>query len=254
MKQKPDVVTDLNEEVMTDVASHFFGKRSELQNAIDLVYEYIAALQEKGEDLKQSIQFLNYLLIRPENMAAFWRDIGAPGDAFMETGRLIQNLVPPSKNRSFTLKGRYIHLMSQVYAIVYKRRQDYMCGSPGMDCNQTQSAHHGLVQGMCHLINEQIREINRNMTPGQILSYIRQYDIINQERENIMGADIHFRDDCEMNKSMAFQEIDFNCLGLTAYPLIPNLEKAESTIRFLCRKICSEDRPSVARVMDSVKG
>ena len=105
MPFQDDLVNDLAEEVLRDMAGNFFGTRKHLEDKIEFVYQCVAVLRKKETEVTTRAGFLNYLLLTPSFTAEFYRSIHLDSNAFPVEARITPRSLPEYVPSALTLKG-----------------------------------------------------------------------------------------------------------------------------------------------------
>jgi len=161
MKSLEGFHDDLAEEVMSDLASHFFGKRVAVDEYVHLVHQYADILRKKAARLEDAVRLLNYLLITEADVACFWRKINVRDSLFRVPGALRHHLLPEYLPTALTTKGRYTKLVVGAYQQVYDFWKQYMLGNGSpFESDGDDAVTYGLLKEVCTLVNQK-------MNPGK---------------------------------------------------------------------------------------
>jgi hypothetical protein len=85
------------------------------------------------------------------------------------------------------------------------------------------------------------------------LQYFKRFDVTQQERADILGSGFD-GSTARIDQHMAFQKIDFDALGLPAFPELPAIKKARDSIKKFCRDFYRQHPAEIFKMMKKLKG
>ncbi len=245
-----DFNRSLTEEVLNDMAESFFGARKQVDNFTDLLEHLAEKCREKGREVASAAGFLNYLLLDRKGTETFYRELSVEAEAAepliaTEPSKSSLPNPPPS---AFTRKGRFIQMVEAVYSQLYANTDEYLHGRADVDPSdkslESIPASYGLIKNMVMLINEEIRKVNKNMEPGEVMRFVRGFDPETRGKGRITGG--LFSDYSQgMNQRLAYQPIEFESFELTPYPELPKPEKVQSSLRSFCKSYYGENKDRI---------
>ncbi len=257
MSIQDDYAKNLADEVLSDMAENFFGARKQLDETINLFYEYVAELKRKQELLEERFRFLNYLLVTERNVSEFYRAIGVEDiHVIPRDGALSEKAVPVHAPSAFTLKGKYVQWVKWAYETVQKGCKAY---NHGMDYEEMKrvgfeqrDAYYDLVMGMHQLINQEIRRVNAKVSPSHILQTAKRFDPDTQQKEHFTGGGTYYGDDSSLNRELNYEPIDKASLNIRKFPDLPELDRVDHRISKICKDLFSRHSESIRRIIGEV--
>ena len=257
MNFKDNYIDSIADELLTDLAERFFGKRKQLENTIQTLQEHVDALKKKKTQVDMKVRFLNLLLLTPDNIKAFYKSIGIDSDAYALPPEAADKALPPSISSALTAKGEYLKLVLWAYEKLQESVAGYLHGAPDFGSETTLpeniEAHYTLIDNMCLVINEEIEKVNREMAPGQMLDCFRRFDPAGEEKRYITGGGSDYSDDCTLNQRMAFKPLDCRSLDLPKLPALPPLKEVKSAISDFCKNLYSHETHKALAVIDTLR-
>jgi hypothetical protein len=239
----------LAEEILTEVAQNFFGKRRLMEKRIQLLQEYASELHQIGSQLDQQLMLLHYLLIDPQNTAEFYQKIGLSQPADQLPPKFTRHLIPICLPMTFTLSQKYFQLVLAVYENIQKGCHDYMHGNYS---EETSAPDYRLFKKMCDLVNKEIKKLNQECSPTAVIQYMKNFDVIGSQKERVVGGHMD-RERCGLNGKLAFKPIKLDAFKIKTYPDFPVTEKAGAHIKSLCKSVYREFKEDVRQVLQKIK-
>lgn len=258
MSIQDDYAKDLADEVLSDMAENFFGARKQLEEAIDLFYQYVAELKKKQDLLEERFRFLNYLLMYEQEASRFYRDLGVQDTgAIPREGALSETAVPVHAPSALTIKGKYLKLMMWAYETVQKGCKAYNHGMDYEEMKQVgfeqRDAYYDLVMGMHQLINKEVRRVNAKVSPSHILQTAKRFDPDTQQKEHFTGGGAYYGDDSSLNRELNYEPIDKSSLNIRKFPDLPEPGRVDHRISKICKDRYSRHSESIRRIIHEVQ-
>ena len=169
----------LAEEILTEVAQNFFGKRRLIERHIQILGEYASELQMVSSRLDEQLQLLHFLLINPQSTVDFYKKMGVIEIPPNLPPKFDQRLLPIYLPLSFTTRQKYSQLVLNVYSAFQKSCHNYMHGSGSEDAT---APDYRLFRKMCAMVNEEIKRLNKDNSPTTVIQYVKQFDVINANK------------------------------------------------------------------------
>jgi hypothetical protein len=246
-----DYDSPLTEEILTDVAQTFFGKRKKLDDMIDIFERFVDALKQKADRVEQEAGLLHYLLVEDDLAKRFYPAIGVgdPGD-------LAQCRPPkplPGRSVPFALtgRGRFVRLVYDQYRRLEKTCREYRCSSanPLAEAENPVDAcvDARLVEAVRELVNEKIREVNAHSSPSAVLQYAKGFDTGKAKKSKVAGATGGEYEG--LDRKYVYRPISEAQMGLKRFPDLPGPEHCRARLERFCKKIHSRIGPEVKKRM-----
>ncbi len=240
------------EEVMSDVADHFFGSRKELEDMTEIFGSYLIKLREKEDELAERAGLLNWLLINADTVSRFYEAIGVnPEKLLMAEPRL-----PDTTHKleqmpfAFTAKGEFVKIVLWAYNALQKACYEHINGYPeDSDCGDV---YYKMLLKMASLINEKICNINTGMSPCCVLDFARRFNPCSQGKEHITGGTLDGYA-FSIDSKLAYQPIAFESLQLKSYPELPEQNTVISEITLFCEKNYPDNKDEIRKRIADLK-
>jgi hypothetical protein len=239
----------LADEILSEVAHRFFNKRLMIDKQIQIIHEMAADLNQISHQLDQEIKLLHYLFIDPKKIKEFYDAIrvGNPPDTL--TPEFHHRCIPACIPAAFTCRQRYTQLVLQVYDNIQTGCHKYMKGD-GSEVNL--SSDYKLFERMCHLINMEIKQLNAGSSPTDALQYVKQFDVIQSNKEHFLGAHID-RKRYGLHDKLALNPIDICSLNVKTYPDFPTKLEVVCRIKSFCRRTFENYKKDVRLLLLMIK-
>ena len=251
----PDYDSPLTEEVLSDVAQTFFGKRKKLDDMIDILERFIDALKQKAERVEQEAGLLHFLLVEDTLVEGFYSAIGVdePGD--LCKCRPPRPLPERSVPFAFTDRGRFVRLVSDQYRRLERSCSEYRCSSEnpvaGAEKPVDTCVDVRLVKAVRELVNEKIREVNEQSSPSAVLQYAKGFDTGKEKKSKVTGAT--GGEYAGLDRKYVYRPISKEQMGLKRFPDLPGTEQCRRRLERFCKKIYSRIGPEVKIRMNRLK-
>ena len=242
----------LVEEGLREAADTFFGARKALDDEIAYFEGQVAKLGARAGEILSWLGGLNCLLGSEEGSRLFFDALDVTLDDPELYSRQACSL-QFRRPRSFTRKGLFAKTVWEVYEPLSRLVEDYMHGSPYTDPMHPGrvmiSVNFNQLRRHCDAINERIKSVNESNRPSESLAFAKKMDQGLVQKESITGGG---GQTWTLDRDMAFKPLDFEALGLPAFPDLPLDDKARDRVRESCNRIFEMRREHVDSVMDEV--
>ncbi len=256
MDQRELLSESLAEEVLSDMAENFFGTRTQLERRIDRLYAHSRRLQQKARRVAGAAALLRRLLLDEAETRRLGEALGVAFDQF-PADPAAPSRPPPHLPFALTRRGVFTQLVQEACADLRALREEYMLGryipDPENPGRMRVTVNYTSLQKFCERLNADIDQVNRQSSPSQILQYVKRFDVIQEERANILGSGFDGRT-ALIDQRMAFEKIDFDALGLPVFPTLPPAAKAQATIKKFCRDLYRRRSAEILEMMRTLKG
>lgn len=258
MDQRELQSESLAEEVLTDIAENFFGNRTQLERRIDRLHAHSRRLHQKARRVTSAAAQLRRLLLGEVETRGLGNALGVALDEFPPADPAAPPPSPPP-NWPFALtrRGVFTHLVLDAYGDLHAVWEDYMLGryipDPEIKGRMRVTVNHASLQKFCDRLNADIDRVNRQVSPSQLLQYVKRFDVIQEERANILGSGFDGKT-ALIDQRMAFQKIDFDALGLPVFPTLPAVAEAHDPIQKFCRDLYRRRSAEILELMRTLKG
>lgn len=256
MDQRELLSESLAEEVLSDMAENFFGTRTQLERRIDRLYAHRRRLQQKARRVAGAAALLRRLLLDEAETRRLGEALGVAFDQF-PADPAAPSSPPPHLPFALTRRGVFTQLVLEACADLRALREEYMLGryipDPENPGRMRVTVNYTSLQKFCERLNADIDRVNRQSSPSQILQYVKRFDVIQEERANILGSGFDGKT-ALIDQRMAFEKIDFDALGLPVFPALPPAAKAQVPIKKFCRDLYRRRSAEILEMMRTLKG
>lgn len=254
MDQRELLSESLAEEVLTDMAENFFGTRTQLERRIDRLYAHSRRLHQKAHRVAGAAALLRRLLLDEVETRGLGKALGAALDEFPAAP---PPSPPPHWPFALTRRGVFTQLVLDAYGDLHAVREEYMLGryipDPEIKGRMRVTVNYTSLRKFCDRLNADIDRVNRQASPSQLLQYVKRFDVIQEERANILGSGFDGKT-ALIDQRMAFEKIDFDALGLPVFPTLPPVAKAQAPIKKFCRDLYRRRPAEIVEMMRTLKG
>lgn len=228
------------EELLTEVAEGYFGRRRRLDEAIAMLRDRAEALKKREKIVDARAGNLNYLLLEGRAVADFFTAIGVePGDA-LKVARPRAERLPVKLPGGRRLKTRFTRRVELAYERLRLACTLHMEGPPQEAEDDGPVAeppvYYRLVAEISRLVNEEIERANQDMSPANMMIYARKFDVSQRRNARFTGnvsGDYAER----IDKKLAYQPVLFDALKLQAYPNLPRSAEVKIKLDTFCRRL-----------------
>ena len=256
MSSDKDLSDSLVEEVLTDVAGTFFETRRHLEEMMDLLQSFVKTLREKEAEVASRAGFLHYLLLHGREAGDFYKSIKVNSTVILSESKFSDKTIPKKIPFALTARGKFIKLVLWAYDVLQKACDEYINGKyyddPDEKGGKGITVHYKQIVTICELINEEVRKVNRDMSPAYTLQYAKKFNYETAEKEYITGGTLagYAR---SIDEKLAYQPIDFDSLQLKRYPELPTQDKVISEITSFCKRKYSSNKDEIKKLISDLK-
>ena len=252
--QREEMVSALQDEVLSEMAETFFSARKAVDDEMEL-------FRSREEELRRAAQralchagWLADLLTGPDMAEQLWHALGVPVD-FM---RLVDGTaVCPHRDMPFawTRSGQYEKLLLEVYEDTWRAFDDYVNGAaatiPGRP-GKVRKLGHRRYRLWATEINRMVAKANSDHSPSCVLGMARALDVEGQERMKVAGSGMESYA-CALDATLALPRLDEGLPGLPELPELPPPDAAARTLRAFARRVWRERRDRAAEALARVE-
>lgn len=255
MKPYDDLSDMLVEEVLSDMAGTFFGSRVEIDQMVELFEEFVRELKKKSEGIAKRAGLLNNLLIDSKTAADFYSLLKIEPQNLSDKKNYAKDILPEKMPLSLTEKSEFIKLMIFAYESLQKACSEYNQGNNFTDYDneeQNPSINYKMLQNICRIINEKIRDVNKRSTICT-LQYTRQFKPETIEKENITGTGFSEFGCEDLDQKMKIKPLVFESYHIDKFPELPNLDQVKSQISDFAKQVYATRTSQVKKVISEIR-
>ncbi|HEU6436370.1 MAG TPA: hypothetical protein VE028_02890 [Nitratidesulfovibrio sp.] len=252
--QREEMVSALQDEVLSEMAETFFSARKAVDEEIELYRSREEELRRAAQRALCHADWLADLLAGPDMAEQMWRALGVHVDFMRLTdggGRCPHRDMP----FAWTRRGLYEKLLLEVYADVWRAFDDYINGAaatvPGRPGKVRKLGRRRYSQWAAE-INRMVDKANRDHSPSCVLGMARALDVEGQEKLRVAGSGMQGYS-CALDATLALPRLDENVPELPDLPELPPPDVAERTLRAFARRVWRERRKQAAEALARVE-
>jgi len=244
-------------ETLSDTAQTFFGARKGLENEIELFQSRQRQLGEIERRVRRRSGLLHHLLLDPETVREFYRELGA------DAGQFVDAVDPDYRSQVFkvplalTPGGRYVKAVVKAYALARESLDEYLHGRYVLDSDgsgrKVMTPNYDLLSQWCERINQRIENVNENMSPSGTMCFVRGLDPGEMARERVSGATIEGRGS-GLDADLAFKPLPIMVMDQHVFPDLPEPARVKSRVRRAARKVYAAHRAEARRALSGAAG
>ena len=102
------------------------------------------------------------------------------------------------------------------------------------------------------MVNDEIKQLNKDNSPTTVIQYVKQFDVINANKEKVTGGHIN-RQQYGLKGKLAFKPVDIAYFKVKTYPDFPDTNEVDSKIKSLCKGIYRDSKKQVRKIMGMLK-
>lgn len=248
----------LAEEALTEAASTFFGTRRSLEKSIEAFHEYVLKLQEKRAQVLKQAGLLNALLFKDEHVDGFFAALGVAGHGLADlksAAAAPEKLPKPAW--SFGAEGRYVKLVSAVYAELHMELEEYLHGKWTADENNPRkkvlTENWNTARELCTVINKEIDRVNTSIRPSQTLSFVRSLNVMEMEKSEAAGGTLPTYNG-DLDRELAFESLDCEALvGSLALPETPKPAEVKQHLVKFAKGLYLQEKSEIQSLLALLK-
>jgi hypothetical protein len=255
MQISDDIIEPLVGEILNDVANSFFDARRTLEAKIDLFHKFVNDLKELSADVQCRASLLNLLLINDQHAQAFYRLIGIDGAVFLTARESDPRNCLSEIPFGIGPKNRYTKLVFAVYGNLQEACNTYLNGRQSSDKSSAHPNHdniyYQLILKMHQVLNDDIKRINETVSPSCTLQFAKQFDQAKMAKEKVTGGGIS--NPQLLDNKLCYRPINMDNLGLSVFPLLPDLGDVKASVRGFCKDIYIRYPNELKNIIEFVK-
>lgn len=252
--QREEMVSALQDEVLSEMAETFFSARKAVDDETELFRSREDDLRRAGQRALCHAGWLADLLTGPDMAEQLWRALGVPVD-FMRLP--VGTDACPHRDLPFawTRGGLYEKLLQEVYEDTWRAFDDYINGAaspvPGRPGKVRRLGYRRYRQWAAE-INQLVDKANRDHSPSCVLGMARSLDVEGQEKLRVAGSGMEGYA-CALDATLALPRLDEGLPGLPELPELPPPDAAARTLRAFARRVWRERRDRAAEALARVE-
>ena len=252
----------LQGEVLVDIAGGFFGPRKALDDEREL-FEHVENNIRLAEQRALTVcAQLQALLTCEDCMKELLSTIGVPA-AFLSRIESAEPWLSMKLPFALTREGQYKKCVLQTYERLYEAFGFFLHGMPYEE-KDTEEKHRrttGYYRYLewCDELNERIVKVNRDHSPSQVLSVVREMDVEKIAKQKAVGT-VNAQTGCMPGDDLCLMLVPCEGLKALELPELPAPDKkihtghsVSSLIKKCAQEIYHRERSNVQRVMDELK-
>lgn len=255
MDQYKSLAVALESEVLSEMASTFFGARKEVEIQGEDLLQRVAELRAHTAKVYARVIFLRTLLLGSEGEAAFFLALGVATQFSEVQAQPSSRAWKPAK-LPFGLfaSSRYVKALLLAYDEVRQACEVYMHGQyeddPDNKGRKRMSLNFKMVEELCQHLNKRISKLNNEMAPSSVLQYARSIGNIEQPGqaaiENTLGAE-------SLDKGLTLTPVEFADFKLWQAPSLPAGPDCEGRLRAFATDFYNDHAKEIQRVLSGLE-
>ncbi|GAB7022806.1 hypothetical protein [Salidesulfovibrio brasiliensis] len=254
MSNLKDYADGLQQDVVSEMAEHYFGARKNLESMIEVLQEWAEELRFKEGRVLAAAGNLHALLIDEKTVRDFYMSLD-----------IVPACVPPFEESlkatnmdrvpfALTRKGRWTKCVKEAYHGLSKATDTYLNGTYYTDeeGRKRLTVHYIRLKAMVQYVNEEVIRVNEDMSPSEALRYIKNMDPEYVAKEELVNPCMP-SEGCALDSDLRFSSIDMDAFGLMELQELPHLIKVEQQIEAFCSDVYPEKRQAVAEILEKIK-
>ncbi len=262
MSNLDDFASGLVNEVLSEMATNFFGARKRMDDHLEHFEKLVNELRSLQLQVEQLADNFHFLLGGIGRSKQFYTLLGVkqgePGFEFAE------GIAPRIERfpRAITQRGRFTRLVLDSYAALQKEADAFINGRhqphPKQPNRIILSLNFRQLKKFCKEINKAIEKMSQEMPVSSAIRYAQSFaNPAQADKERVTGAHcllpLGKEGDTGLDASFAYQPIDFSAYGFREYCDLPSVDQAKPVIRAFCRELYANEKATVIKIMAAVK-
>lgn len=252
--QREEMVSALQDEVLSEMAETFFSARKAVDEEMDLFRSREEELRRAAHRALCHAGWLADLLTGTDMAEQLWHALGVPAD-FMHLAGGTDACPHRDVPFAWTRSGRYEKLLLEVYEDVWRAFDDYVNGAaatvPGKP-GKVRKLGYRRYRLWATEINRMVAKANSDHSPSCVLGMARALDVEGQEKLKVAGSGMEGYS-CALDASLALPRLDEGVPQLPDLPELPPPAVAARSLRALARRIWRERRDRAAEALARVE-
>lgn len=252
--QREEMVSALQDEVLSEMAETFFSARKAVDDEIELFRSREDELRRASQRALCLAAWLSDLLTGRDMAERLWLALGVPVDflSLVNSGERCPHRDLPF---AWTRRGRYEKLLQDVYEDAWRAFDDYVNGTatpvPGRP-GKVRRLGYRRYRRWAGEINRMVEKVNRDHSPSCVLGMARSMDVQGQDKLRVAGGGMDGYS-CALDATLALPCLDERVPALPDLPELPPPDAAARTLRSFARKAWDERRARAAEVLARVE-
>ena len=245
-----DFVDDLTEEILQQAAGTFFTGRVLIDKEIEEFLRQAAKLTGLMKRTLGIASTLHELVLEPKS---FYETLGIEPKGllanFISEKQAVQ-LHPPFH---FTLKGKYISLVTMIYEKVADYADKYNNGEKYRDPKTKEivkTVHYQQLLEWHEELNGLIKDQNKNL-PSYSLRLSKSLNSSLCEKERVMRVCERTAGTNLIDKKLALKELDFTLTGLVEIPVLPRVTKVKRKLNSFLKQMYYHNKDSICPLINA---
>lgn len=252
----------LQDEVMVEIASGFFGARKAIDDEREL-FEHVENDIRLAEQRALTIcAQLQALLTGNACLKELLNTLGVP-TTFLNRVKAVEPWLTMELPFAFTDEGRYKKCVLQTYEHMHVAFSAFLHGMTYK--RKDREEKFGKTTGYyryiewCNELNDRIRKVNRDHSPSHVLGVVREMDVEKIAKQKIVGT-INAKTGCMPGDDMCLLLLQCDELRALELPELPALDKklgaghsVSALIKEYSHEVYNAQRSSVKFVLDVLK-
>jgi len=241
---------NLQRDVVSEMAEHYFGARRDLEKMIEVIDQWVGELKQMEKRVLAAAGRLHHLLLEDEVVREFYIALD-----------ILPSCVPPYDSSppepvvekvpfAFTLKGRWTKCVRQAYAKLQAEVDEYLNGRYFSDeqGRKRLTLHYLRLKAMTEYVNDQVERVNKDLAPSEALRYIRNMDSENLSKEKFVDPCVP-EEGCGIDDQLRFRPFDFHSFGLLEIQDLPHPDKVSQDIAAFCDAVYARRKDEIRQLM-----
>jgi hypothetical protein len=240
MKTTADYLDALTTETLSDMADSFFSRRKGLEDAIDIFNAQAEEVKAEAEKVLRVWRAFYRLLLGPEGLADFLALAGLPRAgplAFVEDGKPCWRFTPPW---ALFAGGKYRNALLYCYQTlaeaVTRYREGVYAADPKNPKRKRLTPNYQSLSDLGAKLAAEIDCVNSDQPAYCLISFAKGLNPAEIARERVTGATLGNMEE-KFNKDMAFEQINFEDMGVPDIPPLPAPDDVEDKLRALAGRL-----------------
>lgn len=242
-------------EAMVEMAGNFFSRRKEMEHRLDGLAALTREVRQVAASTLAHWRTFFSLAVDQALAETFLRAAGMDPAGLADLARQADDpwrFKPPF---ALTAAGRYRKSLAWAYNAAREATSEYRHGSYGPDPRDPRRKvlrpNFESLRTLAETINEEVRKVNADQSPSQVLAYINSLDAAGTERANITGG-LAGEDVVKIDRDMAFKPVDFASLNLPDLAVPQPLDDIQPDLDRLADAILATHRSQALEALAAV--
>lgn len=252
----------LKGEVMTDIASGFFGARKAIDDERELFQHVESDLRLAEQRAMYTCAQLKILLTSERDFEKLLQLLGVSVD-FLDRVESTEPWVNMQVPFALTTEGQYKKCVLKTYEAMFNAFESFLHGITYKTTDTLRKFGHttGYYRYMewCEDLNERIRKVNRDRSPTHVLSVVRGLDVEKVAKQRAIGT-INPATGCLPGDDLCLLLVPCEALEAMKLPELPALDTelsdghtVESHLKKYASEVYKRDPKKVKQILATLK-